>query len=457
MLRTINHISLYSLLLMALGSSLFFTSCEKFVDNGTPINAISQEKAFVDSSTATSVVLGLYSLSATSTFVLLNNRYGSMSADDGYNLSNSTYDNFKNNTLVASNEASTIWNNAYIVIGRANYAIEGLTAATGLTATAKNQLLGEAKFWRAYCYFYLVNYFSDVPLVTSTDALKTSQFPRTPAAQVYEQIVKDLTDAKGLLTTSYPSADRARINKRVASSLLARVYLFLDNKAGAEAEATEVIGSGVYGIETNLANAFIKTSNEIIWQIANINGVTGMGVEFIPPSTTPTMVLYDTLANTFEAGDLRKDNWTKPIVYSAKTYYYPYKYKLRVGTGGNEYAVMLRLAELYLTRAEVRAGQSKLDEAVADLNVIRQRAGLSTFSVPSSLTKEQILAIIEHERWVELFTEGSDRWFNLKRLNRADAVLNLIKPQWKAHQKLYPIPSTELLANKNLRDNIGYY
>ena len=85
--------------------------------------------------------------------------------------------------------------------------------------------------------------------------------------------------------------------------MLARVYFYQQNWAAAEAEATTVISSGVYNLETNLNNVFIKTSAETIWQIANTTGVTGMGAEWIPAATTPTFVLYDTLAKTFEAND----------------------------------------------------------------------------------------------------------------------------------------------------------
>lgn len=446
-----------ALLILMLGAVLACSSCKKFVENGTPINAISEEKAFVDSATATSVVLGLYSLFETRQLITQINRYGAMSADDAYFLTSSTYDNFKNNTLVAGNDASLLWSNIYIIIGRANYAIKGIQESPTLSPSVKSQLTGEAKFWRAYLYFYLVNYFGEVPLVTTTNALETGQYPKTPIVQVYQQIVTDLTEAKNLLTTTYPSIERARINKRVVSAFLSKVYLYQQNWAAAEAEATEVIGSGTYSIETNLANTFLKTSNEIIWQIANTTGVTGMGAEWIPAGSTPTLVLYDTLANTFETGDQRKTNWTRSIVYSTKTYYYPFKYKLRVGTTGNEYSIMLRLGEIYLIRAEARAQLNKPDDAVTDLNTIRQRAGLAIFPIPTSLTKATILSTLEHERWVELFTELSDRWFNLKRLNLADTVLSLIKPQWKAFQKLYPIPTQELNANKHLIDNQGYY
>lgn len=443
---------------------LFAASCKKYVTLDTPPNSVSIENAFADSSTATSVVLGLYSGIATggntsssaSAVVYHVITKGAMSADEGYYLTNTSFDNFKDNTLAAGNSANGLWSGLYARIARANYAIEGISASTTLSATVKNQLLGEAKFWRAWDYFYLVNYFGDVPLVLSTAALEEGLRGRTPVSEVYGQIVKDLLDAKALLTPTYPSTERARVNKNVASAFLARVYFYQQNWPAAESEATAVINSGAYSLVTDLTKVFLNNSNETIWQISlagTSTPATIMGSEFIPASTTPTFVLYDTLANTFEPTDQRKVNWTKSISYLSKTYYYPYKYKLKTATAGNEYPIMIRLAEMYLIRAEARAQQNTILGPQQDLDMVRNRAGLPN---TTASTKAELLAALEHERWVELFTEFSDRWFNLKRLNKATAVLSLIKPSWKPFQQLYPIPQQDRNANPNLLDNQGY-
>jgi hypothetical protein len=439
------------------------SSCKKYVALDTPPNSVSTANAFSDSSTATSVVLGIYSGIASSfgnnstNGVVFNIiKYGAMSADEGYYLTNASFDDFKNNTLAAGNAANSLWNGVYTRIARTNYAVEGLSESNTLSASVKNQLLGEAKFMRAWLYFNLINYFGDVPLVLTTNAIQEGLRSRTPVAEVYTQIVKDLSEAKSLITTNYPSTERARINKNVVSAFLARVYFYQQNWAAAESEATAVISSGAYSIVTDLSKVFLNNSNETIWQISlagTSTPATIMGSEFIPASTIPTFVLYDTLANTFEANDQRKANWTKPITYLSKTYYYPYKYKLRSTTTGNEYPVMIRLAEMYLIRAEARANQNNISGAQSDLNVVRNRAGLPN---TTATTQAQLLAALEHERWVELFTESGDRWFNLKRLNKATAVLSLIKPAWQPFQQLYPIPQQDRNANPNLADNPGY-
>lgn len=443
------------LVLMAAVSGM--ASCAKFIDIDTPPNAIGSDNAFVDSATATSVILGIYSnLAAGSSSAVFNSiKYNAMSADEGYYVSTTSFDNFKDNTLAAGNDANIMFGNLYTSIGRANYAIEGLTASAILAPGLRDQLLGEARFLRAWLYFQLVNFYGKVPLVVNTQAIENSQLPRAEVVDVYKQIVTDLTEAKQLLRPAYPSAERARANRYVAAALLAKVYLYQSNWPAAEAEATAVIGSGGYSLVMDMDQVFLNKSNETIWQLS-LQGLaqqaTIQAFEFVPAST-PTFVLYDTLARTFEANDQRKVAWTQPITWQGKEYLYPYKYKVRQTTAGTEYPIVFRLAEMYLIRAEARANQSTTEDGVKDINEVRGRAQIGL--LPLNTGKDALLAAIEHERWVELFTEA-DRWWNLKRLNRATAVLSLIKPAWEPFQQLYPIPQQQRTANPNLDDNPEY-
>jgi hypothetical protein len=436
-------------------------SCKKFVDLTTPPNAVGNDLAFSDSSTATGVVLGIYAGIANNPGNNGNNMmvwglftFNAMSADEGYYLTSTTYDAIKNNQLAAGNQFVSYWSGLYKRIGFCNSTVEGLSAST-LPAPTRNQLMGEAKFMRAWFYFSLVNFFGDVPLVLNSDAISNSLLPRSPVGDVYAQIEKDLTEAKGLLNTTYPTSDRARANKSVASALLAKVYFYQGKWAQAESEATSVISNTSYSLTTNLANVFLNNSNETIWQVSLVNTTTPqtiLGSDWLPSGTTPNLVFYDTLANTFEANDQRKVNWTKSISYLSKNYLYPFKYKVKTTTTGNEFPIVFRLGELYLTRGEARAQQNNLNGAQQDINAVRNRAGLGN---TTATTKAQLLTAFEHERWVELFTEG-DRWFNLKRLDRAKVILPSIKPAWKDFQQLYPLPQQDLNASSNLKNNPGY-
>src|SRR5439155_24411561 len=98
------------------------------------------------------------------------------------------------------------WTVFYQTIFAANAAIEGLSASETLTPAVKQQLSGEVKFIRAFCYFYLVNLYGDVPLAIRTDYKMNSKLVRTPKAQVYQQIISDLTEAQNLLNPRYISA-----------------------------------------------------------------------------------------------------------------------------------------------------------------------------------------------------------------------------------------------------------
>ncbi len=108
---------------------------------------------------------------------------------------------------------------------------EGVEKSKTLSVAVKEQLLGEAKFLRAFFYFYLVNLYGDVPLIISTDYVVNAKSSRTDLLQVYDQIVRDLIDAQRNLSVSYVSSERVRPNQSVATALLAR-DLFISRVIG---------------------------------------------------------------------------------------------------------------------------------------------------------------------------------------------------------------------------------
>jgi hypothetical protein len=120
--------------------------------------------------------------------------------------------------------------------------------------------------------------------------------------------------------------------------------------------------------------------------------------------------------------------------------------------------MVFRLAEQYLIRAEARAQQDNLIEAISDLDVLRNRAGISLIkNTTPGISKTNLLLAIEKERQVELFAEWGHRWLDLKRTNRADIVLAPTKSKWSKDDTLYPIPTSEFNKNPRLGDqNPGY-
>jgi starch-binding outer membrane protein, SusD/RagB family len=319
-------------------------------------------------------------------------------------------------------------------------------------------VMGEARFLRAFCYYYLTAFFGDVPLVLETDAKKTAFLPRAPVAEVYRQMIADLQAADGLLTNDNSNAFAGKL---ACEALLARVYLHGEDWSNAEKYSTAVIGSGLLALETDLDRAFLRPSKETIFQLEPVsrpyNAMEGHLFGVPAFDKAPVYDLLPGLAAAFEPGDRRKAHWTKSYTVGGVTYHIPYKYKIYwSGSASNEYNVVLRLAEQYLIRAEARARQANIAGAVDDLNVIRHRAGLPGLS--PTMTSGECLLAIEKERRLELFTEWGHRWFDLRRTGRAHAVLSLVKgPYWDRTDQLYPVPEGEIQLNPHLSQNEGYY
>jgi hypothetical protein len=286
--------------------------------------------------------------------------------------------------------------------------------------------------------------------------------PRDPQNVVYDAIIKDLLQAQSLLQDDYPTGTRVRPNKAAATAMLARVYLYTGQWAAAETQASQVISDGKYALLKDLNSVFLANSQEAIWQLEPVNVAGGRntweGFTATPTATsTPLYRLDSTLVAAFEPGDLRKTDWSSTRTVSGKPVTFPYKYKVRTSTTGavTEYSMVLRLAEQYLVRAEARAHENKLPDALADLDILRSRAGLPNLS--ATLDQAGTLLAVEQERRVELFTEWGHRWLDLKRTNRATAVLGAEKPTyWQPADTLYPIPLDAIKTNPSLTQNNGY-
>jgi hypothetical protein len=469
--------------IMLLLISYFTMGCKKLVEIDSPTTSTNSDIVYVLDATATAVLTNVYSnLSAAGPLskggLPSLSLFTSLSSDEltvFSGVSDLDYLTYYQNNL--SSNSSNYWGRTYSIIYIANAALEGLSASNTLTPAVKRQLLGEAKFIRAFCYFYLVNLYGDVPLNLTTDYKANSVRPRTEQSKVYEQIISDLKDAQSLLNVDYVDAtnsttpDRTRPNKFAATALLARTYLFTKDYVNAEIQATSVISKNDTYDTVALNNVFLRDSKEVIWSLQSISRSltnTSEALTFILSPNGPNnntiygspVYLSRRLKNTFEILDKRKTFWVDSVTVSDITYSYSIKYKNNIPSSAvTERAVILRLAEQYLIRAEARAWQGKIhgmSGAEADLNVIRKRAGLR----PTTATiQTEMLAAILHERNVEFFTEWGHRWFDLKRTGNADKVLQGIKGEnWQTTDQFYPIPQNELDNNPNIRghQNDGY-
>lgn len=250
--------------------------------------------------------------------------------------------------------------------------------------------------------------------------------------------------------------------------------MYIGDYANAAAQATAVISnSSLFGLEPDLSNVFSTTSREAIWQLkqttadAGLKNATPEGLQF----GGGYFCLTDQLLSAFETGDLRRIKWVdtinhahNPSLPSNNTYYYPNKYIIGpfnadVSQPPPQYYMVLRLAEAYLIRAEAEAvgATGGAAAAIADLNIIRNRAGLP--ALDGSLSQQRLKDAVASERQTELFAEWGHRWFDLKRTGQAHSVLSVIssKQPWAGdYQLLYPIPQSEITFDHYLTQNAGY-
>jgi len=158
---------------------------------------------------------------------------------------------YQYNLLNSTNSAAYwVWTWAYNIIENANSIIENVNnpdlVSADLTAEQKLAIEAEARFFRAYMYDHLATLYGDVPLVTERITTPKLDFVRAPIADVNKQIEEDLLFAVANLPDVDKTVEEARVNNMVASQLLAKVYLRMNEPAKSEEQSLRVINSGKY-------------------------------------------------------------------------------------------------------------------------------------------------------------------------------------------------------------------
>jgi hypothetical protein len=462
------------------GLAIAGISCKKFVQVPAPVGSLDGATVFQSNATATAAVSAVYenmmafnSISSGASGLSL---LGGLQADElvNYIPSNTNFVQFYTNSLSSgqvTNSAS--WIELYKYIYVANAALGGLSGSTAVTPALSQQLTGEGHFIRAFSLFYLTQMYGAVPLPSTTTYQINESLDRTAQDTVMQQVIADLQEAQGLLSAGYvdgtgaTTSERTRPDKGAATALLARAYLYVKDWKDAEAQASAVIADNTdYALLPDLNNVFLANSAEAIWQLEPVYpGFNTFDAYYFvmtgAPNPVNSVAMSPFLLESFEPGDTRRTDWVGSVSAGGTTYYYPFKYKLGYGKPLSEYLMVLRLAEQYLIRAEARAQQQNISGstgALADLNVIRARAGLGSYT--GAPDQASVLAAILHESQVEMFTEWGHRWFDLCRTGNITAVMDSVEPfkggNWNADWQLYPININELALDQNLSENPGY-
>lgn len=410
-------------------------------------------------------------------------------SDDAYKGSNpgdaastvGPYDSFQH--ISTEGNISRWWNTLFEGVKRANVVIN-LVPTIDMESGLRGRYIAEARFLRALFYFDIVRAWGDAPIITELDP--PLGMARAPKAEVYTLIVSDLTQAIPDLPerSTYGAGDIGRASKGAAKALLAKVYLFLNDFTNAEKYAMEVINSGQYDLFSDFEMANSQAGDhgiESVFEIGSIGfegvvnggnqygntqgvrGTPNRGWGFNRPSLE--------LQNAFEPNDPRLDatviylgevldgvtilgdGQTPDETRDASNNLIEIEcYNQKVWTPGNNVPTqfdynrrLLRYADVLLMAAEALNENNKPNEALTQLNKVRQRArGGNSGILPDITETNQALLrdIIFHERRVELALEGH-RFWDLVRTGRAATVLGPLGFVAGKHE-LLPVPQIEI-------------
>jgi len=449
-----NNNYFYSRFAVPLLIVLSVISCKKYVEVPPPSDKVTSKAVFANASSISSAMTGLYEFSFGSEGY--SNNYAGAGADvllalasDDAVSGNIAFNQFYTNTYpLFDYNVAPMWSAPYQVFGRVNSFIEGVSGASVITDAMKLSYIAQARLMRAYYYSLLSTLYGDVPLALNADFNTNAFLPRAPRALVDSAIIVDLLYARDHLPPGQGS-DKYTFNQHTANALLARMYGYKKNWPAEEAAASAVISSGHYSLVTDLSTAFDRGNSEAIYQSPN-KGTWHDGLVTVAYSTSFYIsTMTPSLVNTFEAGDLRLTHW---ISFDGTNYAYN---KYVIAPANPQEQVLIRLADVILLRAEARAEQNKLHDAIDDLNSIRHRAGVP--DLPYTLTGDQVIQAMRDERRKEFFAEGITRWSDLSRWGVLQSTMAAAKPAtWTAKAEFLPIMQDQLSLNPHLTQSPGY-
>lgn len=365
-------------------------------------------------------------------------------------------------------QTAEIVNNAYlhtyVGIGRCNIVLDRIDAVS-MDENRKNRMKGEVLFLRSLYYYHLAVAFGNIPMpLTSLSVDEGRDYLQLPAAQIYEQLVADLTLAEQYLghKGEYAAADVGRATKGAAAALLGKVYLTIGNRDAAVPVLRRVIADYGYTLLDNYTDLWgipNKNNAESIFEVQYRGGGFGTGNAFtnaFSPLLVQSTGAYKNrptsdLLSSFEEGDARLEGSLRTSYVSnttGQTINAAFSTKFGTSTQFTEVDadynfMVLRYADVLLMLAEA-LGEST--EAYALINQVRQRANLNPIDATTPGTFEDKLL---HERQVELAFENH-RWADLLRFGKAQEVM---QAHGKSPRLLFLIPQRELDLNTGFVQN----
>ncbi len=477
-----NNISIYAVLIALM---VMLPSCEDFFDtkpqDSTPVDDILTNEQDAQ--------------------VLLNGMYASFKSSASYGRTLTVLTDIMTDAALASSgftnqmgemyawkinpgtsEVGNVWGNHYTTIYNANYLINHLHTIEGDEANI-NRIKGEAYVGRALLHYNLVRLFGKAyNSSTSSGDLgipyrktyENENPKRNTVEEVYAMVIDDLEEAITLLpeNTNY---DNVIFTNHFAKGLMARVMMDMKDYEGVIEYSSDVIESTVYALskDQGFKDMWLKDiGSEIIWKVGYTVTDFGAapGYNFYNRNNTVTLPMPDYVPANW---------WVSNYNTSADARYTTYLDYSLTGFGWNSYMIYkyptnpeytdqgmnmpkpMRLAEMYLMRAEAYAYTNDDALAAADLDELLDHRITNHQSI--SIGGDALKEFIVKERQKELMFEGF-YWFDLKRMGKGftripqenTSTANDLSIDADDYRWQWPIPTAELNGNKNIKQNDGY-
>lgn len=461
-------------------SLVIFTSCEQLgsIDSIEPEFVLTDESAFTNKSSTEGVLNGIYKQWRSNGITQMRNAMFQLTRITVNTNVPKAYEFKVNNVSVSSPLVEQYYKDLYYLVNQASSIITYLPNVTpkGLSELRKKQIVGEAYFNRALANFMLLRSFGDFwdknskyGIVLYNDPVRDNiAKPRSSVAECYSAIISDIDNA---ISLSPDYTDGCHANKIAAKFLKARLQLYINEFSDASLQAEQILedctSSGIV-LEKEYSHIFDNgiESPELIFAIHTSYPqetiTTGLFNDFFFNGIEGSSVwrISDLLVGEVEDGNIYTGEgldprfgqvykWTDEGLFMGK-----YLNNIN-GEDVNPY-YMMRLAEVYLIKAEADARCGNISEARAALKEITSRAGYSDKYVSTIPDSDLLMKIFQH-KFIELNAENYEEWYDIVRYNIIDGVdFEELKYIRSYKHKNLPIPYAALAGNNKLEQNTDY-
>ena len=384
------------------------------------------------------------------------------------------------------------WRFLYRVINLSNLVIDGAGGNDIVPETASaRHTVGQAKALRGYAYFFLAHVFVNditnmsqavLPIYKSAEDLDQ---PKSTLQEVFDLVVKDLTDAETLLE-GFVRADKIEINQDVVRGLLAKTYGALNNWPKTEEYAAKVVNAGRFPIMTADEVALLPGESGAVGGFNDINSIPGImwGIDITPQGQGLASLFswwgfmdyysysYAAVGNrkgmdsglyaNFRADDIRKNQFSKSslgLIPSGKFYYKGAQLNNFRGFSGPQTNIdsdshYMRVAEMYLLHAEAAAENGNDAAARTSLKAVLDLR-LDDSSYINALSGKALAEEAALQARLELFAEGQSYFIMKRRRETRTRGANWLDNAGESfihtdERLTYEIPQQEILFNPNI-------